>query len=72
MPIGSRGNEVTMGTIALIAVLTLGPADAALAAQPVHSVALPPVAISLQTTGPITIDGDPERPPGRRRCPTAP
>lgn len=49
-----------MGTLALVAVLMLGPADAALAAQPVHSVALPPVAVSLQTTGPITIDGDPD------------
>lgn len=48
-----------MRTIALIALLTAGLADAARAAEPIHSVVPPPVAVCLQTTGPITIDGDP-------------
>ena len=48
-----------MRTIALIALLTIGLAGMAGAAQPIHSVVPPPVAVCLRATGPITIDGDP-------------
>jgi len=47
-----------MRTIGLITLLTAGLASFAAAAEPIHSVVPPPVAICLQTAGPITVDGD--------------